>query len=205
MATDTHRRALDELLDQRNQHPERLTSIDGRIRKSFQQSHAIFVLDMCGFSRLTVRHGIIHFLAMIRRLQTIVVPIIGASGGRVVKIEADNIFAVFPDVPQALRAARKIREALARTNEVLPDDWDLHASMGIGHGDVLMVGNADFYGSELNLAAKLGEDVAGPGEILLTDAAAARAGRARPTLKRRRTRIGKMSLVFWLFSQKAAR
>ena len=34
-----------------------------------------------------------------------------------------------------------------------------------------MVGDDDFYGNELNLASKLGEDVADAGETLLTEAA----------------------------------
>ena len=58
-----------------------------------------------------------------------------------------------------------------------------------------MVGDHDFYGSELNLAAKLGEDLAGPGEILLTEAARARAGRARAPVQRRPVRTGGLRLA----------
>jgi adenylate cyclase len=186
--------ALARLLDRRNQHPEHLQAIDREICARFQQRHAVFVLDMCGFSRLTVRHGIVHFLAMIRRLHRLVGPIIRQARGRVVKLEADNVFAVFPDVPPALRAARQVNIEVARDNAVLPADWDFQASIGIGYGDLLMVGAHDFYGSELNLAAKLGEDLAGPGEILLTEAAQARAGAARRRLKRRPLRAGGLRL-----------
>jgi adenylate cyclase len=182
--------ALARLLDRRNQHPEQLQQIDREICARFQQRHAVFVLDMCGFSRLTVRHGIVHFLAMIRRLHRLVGPVIRQHRGRIVKTEADNVFAVFPDVPPALRAARQLNEAIARDNAVLPADWDFQVSIGIGHGDLLMVGSHDFYGSELNLAAKLGEDLAGPGEILLTEAAQARAGTDRRRLRRKPARVG---------------
>jgi class 3 adenylate cyclase len=41
----------------------------------------------------------------------------------------------------------------------------------VGYGEVLMVDEDDFYGNELNLASKLGEDIADPGETLLTEAA----------------------------------
>jgi adenylate cyclase len=186
--------ALARLLDRRNQHPEQLPRIDREICARFQQRHAVLVLDMCGFSRLTVRHGIVHFLAMIRRLHLLVRPIVRQAGGRIVKTEADNVFAVFPDVPRALRAARRLNAEIARDNAVLPADWDFQVSMGIGHGDLLMVGDHDFYGSELNLAAKLGEDLAGPGEILLTESAHARAGRARGQLKQRRVRVSGLTL-----------
>jgi adenylate cyclase len=187
--------ALARLLDRRNQHPEHLQAIDREICARFQQRHAVFVLDMCGFSRLTVRHGIVHFLAMIRRLHRLVGPIVHKTGGRIVKTEADNVFAVFPDVPQALRAARQLNLEISRDNAVLPADWDFQVSIGIGYGDLLMVGAHDFYGSELNLAAKLGEDLAGPGEILLTEAAQARAGADRRRLKRRPVRAGGLRLT----------
>ncbi|MEM7650144.1 MAG: adenylate/guanylate cyclase domain-containing protein, partial [Cyanobacteria bacterium P01_A01_bin.70] len=48
---------------------------------------------------------------------------------------------------------------------------DIHASIGIGYGEVLVVGDHNLYGNEINLASKLGEDIAGDDEILLTAAA----------------------------------
>jgi class 3 adenylate cyclase len=44
-------------------------------------------------------------------------------------------------------------------------------SYGIGWGDVIDL-EADVFGLEVNLASKLGEDLARPGEVLLTAAAA---------------------------------
>jgi adenylate cyclase len=166
--------ALDLLLETRNEHPERLAEIDREIWEVFGETHAVWVLDMCGFSRLTVRYGITHFLSMIHRLHGIVRPIVARHGGRVVKTEADNVFAVFDGVEEALAAARGVQDQLATANAFLPEDWDLHASIGIGHGELLMIGDDDFYGNELNLASKLGEDVAESGETLLTEAAHAR-------------------------------
>jgi class 3 adenylate cyclase len=167
---DLQRANLERLLQKRNEHPENLVEIDREIWQAFGETHAIWVLDMSGFSRLTVRHGITHFLAMIHRLHGIVRPIIARRSGRVVKTEADNVFAIFPSVAEAVAAARDVHQQLATANTFLPEDWDLHASIGVGFGEVLMLGD-DFYGNELNLASKLGEDVAEAGETLLTDAA----------------------------------
>lgn len=166
---------LSRLLDARNEHPESLAEIDAEIWRRFGRTRAVLVLDMCGFSRLTMRYGITHFLAMIRRLQTIVGPVIAAGGGRVVKTEADNVFATFDDVPPALATARAIQRSLDAANVFLPEDWDLHAAIGIGYGPLLVIGGEDLFGSEMNLASKLGEDVAGRGEILLSEAARERA------------------------------
>jgi adenylate cyclase len=102
----TNNRAyLESLLQERNEHPERMAEIDAKINETFRQNYAILVMDMSGFSRTTVRYGIIHFLAMIHRMHGIVKPIISECGGTVVKEEADNIFAVFPDVKSAVEAA----------------------------------------------------------------------------------------------------
>ncbi len=49
---------------------------------------------------------------------------------------------------------------------------ELYVSVGIGYGPVLLIGDEDMMGNEVNLACKLGEDVAEYGEILLTEAAA---------------------------------
>jgi adenylate cyclase len=156
------------LLDSRNEHPESLPEIDAEIWRRFGRTGAVLVLDMCGFSRLTMRYGITHFLAMIRRLVTIVRPLITAAGGRVMKTEADNVYATFDDVPQALAAARAIHRNLDAANTFLPEDWDLHAGIGIGYGPLLLIGDHDLFGSEMNIASKLGEDVAERGQILLS-------------------------------------
>ena len=177
-AREKTRAELERLLAERNEHPERLTDIDRQIWETFGETRAVWVLDMCGFSRLTMRYGITHFLAMIQRLHALVRPIVIEHGGRVVKTEADNVFAAFPDVAAALATARRVQDQLASANAFLPEDWDLHASIGIGFGEILAIGDHDFYGNELNLASKLGEDVAGPGEIYLTEAAWLRAGAA---------------------------
>jgi class 3 adenylate cyclase len=190
-------RVLERLLDRRNEHPERIPRIDREIQARFGQRQAVLVLDMCGFSRLTMRYGIIHFLAMIRRMRVIVQPLVERAGGRVVKTEADNLFAAFPAVPRALHAAQRITAEVDRRNAVLPADWDLHVGMGIGYGDLLVIGRGDFFGGELNLASKLGEDVAGPHEVLVTEAAAAAAGkRWRSRLRPRRARVGGVTVTF---------
>ncbi|HET6283199.1 MAG TPA: adenylate/guanylate cyclase domain-containing protein [Polyangia bacterium] len=188
------RAALDRLLAARNEHPERLAQIDLEIHRRFAQTRAVMVLDMCGFSRLTMRHGITHFLAMIHRLHGIVRPIVVACGGEVVKTEADNVFAVFGDVLPATAAAREIQNRLRAANVFLPEDWDLHVSLGIGYGEILMIGRGDLFGSEVNIASKLGEDVAGRGETLLTQAAQARLPAGAST-ERRPIQLGQLAIT----------
>ena len=169
--TNNTRTELQRLLQLRIEHPEQATDIDQQIHATFDCTCAIAVLDLSGFSRLTIRHGIIHFLSMVHRMTAIATPIVQQQQGRVVKQEADNLFAVFDSVEQAVVASTDILKAFAIANISLPDEHDLHASIGIGYGTVLNIANEDLFGSEMNLASKLGEDLARPGEILLTEAA----------------------------------
>jgi class 3 adenylate cyclase len=164
---------LRQLLRARNEHPERLAEIDRSVRERFTRTLAVLVLDMSGFSRLTHRYGIVHFLAMIERMHDLVLPVIEDPrfSGRLLKLEADNVYAVFAHAAAAVEAAREIQRRLASANQVLPADWDLHVCIGIGHGEVLAVGDDEVYGHEMNLASKLGEDVGEGGDILLTAAA----------------------------------
>ncbi|MEI6236461.1 MAG: adenylate/guanylate cyclase domain-containing protein [Planctomycetota bacterium] len=163
--------ALKRLLAERNQFPERAHEIDASIRKSFERTIAILNLDMCGFSRLTAKHGIIHYMAMIYQMEQAAVPAVLGNGGTVIKQEADNLYAIFPDPVHALEGALDIFRAFAAMNAVLPDDRAIYGSVGIGFGDTLIIDHDDMFGNEMNLACKLGEDLAEKMEILLTPAA----------------------------------
>jgi len=164
---------LHTLLDERTEHPERSAKLDKEIRRRFEKERAIFVLDMSGFSRAVQRYGIIHYLGMIQRMRRIVGPNVEKHGGIVVKFEADNCFAVFPAPDKAVEAARGIQHDLQVANLMTDDESDVHVSVGIGFGTVLLFCD-DMYGNEMNLASKLGEDVAERNEILLTPAARAK-------------------------------
>jgi adenylate cyclase len=154
---------LEQLLRRRRQHPQQNQAIDAEIQRRFQETHAILVLDMAGLTRITQEQGIIPALEAIYHLRDIVSPLLIRHHGRLLKAEADNIYGVFDRPDSALLAARDIIEQL-RTEEV-------GASIGIGYGEVLAIGERDLYGNQMNLASRLGEDLAGDNEILLTEAA----------------------------------
>jgi adenylate cyclase len=159
------------LLSERNQYPERMAQIDEEICRTFEKKVAVLVLDMCGFSRLTRKHGIITYLAMIRQMEECARPAVEGNGGLVVKLEADNLFAIFAGPERALEAALDIHRAFEAVNSVVPDDRDIRGSIGIGFGDVLVIDDVDLFGDEMNVASKLGEDIATGSEILLSAAA----------------------------------
>jgi adenylate cyclase len=165
------RERLYKFLRERNEQPDRCQEIDSRIREVFAETIAVLIMDMSGFSRQTIRHGIIHFLAKIQRMHSIAIPLVEARGGLIVKLEADNIYAVFGEVADAVEAAVDVQKGLDAANTLLPDELDMHGEYGIGYGETLVIENEDIFGSEVNLASKLGEDLAQRGEILLTESA----------------------------------
>ncbi len=159
------------LLAERNQHPERSEELDAQIRSNFERELTILVLDMVGFTRLSRQLGIISYMAMIAEMYFAARPAVIANGGRVIKVEADNMFAIFDGPTKALEGALDILAAFDAINGVVPDDHDIFGSVGIGHGPILVIDDEDIFGCEVNVASKLGEDVAASSEILLTESA----------------------------------
>ena len=129
---------------------------------------ADFLLDMSGFSMLTRKYGIVHYLSMVRRMQLTTEPIVKSYGGRMLKYEADNCFAVFPEPLAAVNAAISMQHAFRAENLLTSDDLDIHISCGIDYGKLLIIGHEDCFGDPVNRASKMGEDVAAAGEILIT-------------------------------------
>jgi class 3 adenylate cyclase len=162
---------LRRLLSERNQYPERAAEIDQEIRRAFERAVAMLMLDMSGFSRLAAKHGIIHYLAMIEQMEGSARPAVKANHGVVIKQEADNLLCMFGNPVDALEAALDIFRAFGALNTVLPDERDIYGAIGIGYGETLVVGDEDLFGNEMNLACKLGEDIAVKKQILLTPAA----------------------------------
>ena len=145
--------------------------IEDSLWEEFGREYAVFVLDMSGFSLLTRKYGIVHYLSMVRRMQMTTEPIVKSYGGFMIKYEADNCFAVFPDPLSAVNAAIAMQHAFRAENLLTADDLDIHISCGIDYGKILIVGHEDCFGDPVNRASKMGEDLAVAGEILVTQEA----------------------------------
>lgn len=152
-----------------NEEIEERHKIEDALWQEFGAQVAVFVLDMSGFSLLTRKYGIVHYLSMVRRMQLTTEPIVKSYGGSMIKYEADNCFAVFPDSLSAVNAAIAMQHAFHAENLLTSDDLDIHISCGIDYGKILVVGHRDCFGDPVNRASKMGEDVANAGEILITE------------------------------------
>ena len=142
--------------------------IEESLWEEYGAEYAVFVLDMSGFSLLTRQYGIVHYLSMVRRMQLTTAPIVKSYNGSMIKYEADNCFAVFPDSLSAVHAAIAMQHAFTASNMLTPDDFDIHIACGIDYGKLLIVGHEDCFGDPVNRASKMGEDLAAAGEVLVT-------------------------------------
>ena len=159
------------LIEARTQDDADVEAIDRRIWDLFGERWAIVFTDLSGFSRATAKFGITHFLQVIFEKKRLLFPIIEAHDGVVVKVEADRFLIIFRRPERALECAIAMQQKCQMANERRVPEEQIILCLGIGYGDILRIGDHDVWGREVNAASKLGEDTAGPNEILVTDAA----------------------------------
>ena len=153
-----HMKTFFSLIDQLNNTPDHSDDIKAEIWRNYGAYKAVLALDMSDFSSTVRRDGIISYLAQIRKTQLLTQPLITQHQGEVVKYEADNLLAIFDDCQMALDAAIAINKACVDTG----------VSIGLDYGQILVIKEQDCYGDTVNVAFKLGEDIAQKNEILIT-------------------------------------
>lgn len=196
--SNNSRAELHRLLREIIKYPDRRQEFTQLIEQTFGQKKAVLVLDMSGFSRTTQLLGIISFLLMIDQMRTVSTPCIEQNGGIVIKSVGDNLYCLFDKVDEALRAGREINKRLNAANTVLPVEHHLYASFGIGFGEILNIAGEDIFGDEVNLACKLGEDIANKSEILLSSGARAALEATDLNLREESVSICGISLTYFI-------
>jgi adenylate cyclase len=127
---------------------------------------AILAADIAGYSRLmhadeaaTVRDLKAH--------QSVLLPLIGRHGGRIIDIAGDGIMAEFPSVIGATECAVEIQTVMAERNEGVAESRRMLFRIGINLGDVIH-DESRIYGDGINIAARL-EALAEPGGVLVSN------------------------------------
>ena len=141
--------------------------LDAAVWERFGCERTVVIVDMEGFTASTRRMGIVHYLRLIQRMQAFSEPLLEHHGGRLVRFEADNLFAVFPEPAAALAMVSELIGALEEDNVARDKADQVHVAAGIDHGRILL-DEADFFGDAVNLASKLGEDLGRAREVLVT-------------------------------------
>ena len=144
-----------------------------KIWERFGTMGTTFISDMANFSSTSRTRGICQFLKMIHRAREAIRPIIADNQGLLLKCDADNCYAYFEHADHAVQASFDINAELFRLNGQRDLSERIFLSVGIDYGRLLLVGDEDFYGDPVNTASKLGEDLAGKSETLITERALA--------------------------------
>ncbi len=106
--------------------------------------------------------------AELRALLTgVVEPQIGEFGGNIFKETAEIVLADFDDVVEAARCAAALRDAVAQTNQTLPEEQRIAMRIGINFGDIIAE-EGDIFGDGVNIAARV-EALAKPGSVYVSE------------------------------------
>ncbi len=172
VGTSASQDRLENLIANRLKPGANKEEIDTRIWDLFGETWAIMFTDLAGFSRRAAEYGIIHFLQTIYESQRLLVPIINDHDGILLKMDGDSMMILFRQPAKAIECALEMQRVLAVYNPTKPETEQILLCVGIGYGLMLHIGDTDVFGAPVNAAAKLGEDTARSGEILVTDAVA---------------------------------
>jgi|TARA_B100001059_G_C17731695_1_gene526559 adenylate cyclase len=161
---------LNERLNARG-NKDKQDHIDQRIWDLFGEEWCILFTDLSGFSKHAKEFGIIQLIQTIKESERIFSPIIENYDGFVVKTEGDTLIVIFRSRKKAIKCAIDLQNLSKNYNEGKASEDHIILCCGLGWGKILRVPGlkVDIFGEEVNFSAKLGEDTANGGEILITN------------------------------------
>ena len=148
-------------------------AMDRAIENQCVREVTVMMCDSSGFTRRTNEYGILHFLAVMTDVYDRVEPVVLRHGGTVISRGADNLLAVFATPAKGVDAAIAMQRLLVKFNQGKTDRDQFQLCMGFHHGKLLRLKDGIF-GDKVNIASKIGEDLASAEEILVTKDVAAR-------------------------------
>ena len=143
---------------------ERMLGELGIVQPRVGSPPAVAFLDLSGFTRLSQEHGDQEAARVALRLGEMAELASRRNRGRLVKLLGDGALMLFDDADAAVATCLDLLESLPA--EGLPDG---HAGVHVGP---IVRRDGDVFGRTVNTAARV-SDVTPPGELYLTEAAAA--------------------------------
>jgi len=125
--------------------------------------------DMSGFTKLTKKYGILHFLTLVMHCRRIFKAALKKFGGKVLKYDGDNVITSFPDAKTAVHCLRNVCENVDAFNLGKEQDYQIRVKLGMSTGEALFIQH-DIVGEAWDECCDLGEETAKVGELLVTEA-----------------------------------
>ena len=126
---------------------------------------AILAADVVGYTRLSEAAEEATHDRLMRLRSSIIDPLVGSSGGRVVKNTGDGFLAVFDDAAAATRCALQLQRELATATADQPPNLRITFRMSVNLANVI-VENDDIFGDGVNVAARL-QSYAEAGDVIV--------------------------------------
>lgn len=128
----------------------------------------ILLTDIKGFTDKTSRKTRADILAMLEKHKELVLPILEAKGGKLVKTIGDAFLVVFDSPTDAVLAGVAVQDTLREYNADKEGDDRIDVRIAINSGEVTLADN-DIFGDPVNITARI-ESVAEAGEVFFTEA-----------------------------------
>lgn len=151
----------------RGRNARNAAALDARINKACGAELTVVSCDSAGFSRKTQEHGIIEFMDNMVKCHIALEKIVARHGGVTLSNKADNLLLVFGEPLKAVACSIELHRWLRKRNKGLPERKRYNICVGVHHGGLLRFTD-DAYGPAVNVAFKLGEDIAGKDDLLVT-------------------------------------
>ncbi len=151
----------------RSRNGRNAAALDARIEKECGAELTVVSCDSSGFSKKTHEHGIIEFMDNMTKCHDALEKIVARHGGVTLSDKADNLMLLFPDPFKAAACSIEMHRWLKRRNKGVPERKKYNICVGMHHGQLLRFAN-DAYGPAVNVAFKLGEDIAAKDELIVS-------------------------------------
>ena len=154
-----------------------MSGVPHRVYPFTRATKVIAVADVVESVRL-MEQGEDEFITRWHQFVNFVQDQAAAYSGRLHKSLGDGLMLEFGDASGCIRAALAMQNWFRDINQTLPPPEHVHLRIGAHVADVI-ADKYDIYGTDVNLAARIAS-LAGPGEIVISDALRDRLGRALP-------------------------
>lgn len=174
-------------------------AIERRVWERHGTTCALLALDSSGMTRFTRTYGIVEFLTRYMEMRDMAERVLHRHQCLAWRCFADNLFSEFSTVDAAVAAALEIHRTVRDSGLKIGGREPYRVCIGVGFGRVLDDGSGGKMGDEMNLVAKLGEDVADAGQTILSESGYANlANPAALPVEKRTTRLGKLDVTYFV-------
>jgi class 3 adenylate cyclase/tetratricopeptide (TPR) repeat protein len=129
---------------------------------------AIMFTDIKGYTARTAAQSRNETSLLLEKHRHLVLPIVRAFDGRVIKGIGDAFLVAFPSSTAAVLCGMTIQDRLYKYNVQLPENEQIHLRVAINTGEVLNI-KGDVYGETVNVAARV-EGITPANEVYFTEA-----------------------------------